>query len=110
MDFGTLNTQEDAFAVLDVFLEADGNLIHTANVYGAGLSEEVIGNWLAARPREVTDRVVLTTKGRNSIDPDINGPGVSRRSLTRELDASPRRLGREHIDPYQAACLPVDRS
>jgi hypothetical protein len=31
---------------------------------------------------------VLTTKGRNSNDPDVNGPGLSRRSLTRELDAS----------------------
>jgi aryl-alcohol dehydrogenase-like predicted oxidoreductase len=101
MDFGNLTPEADAFDVLDTFVEAGGNLIDTANVYGAGLSEQVIGKWFASRPREVTDRVVLTTKGRGSSDPDVNGPGLSRRSLSRELDGSLRRLGRDHVDLYQ---------
>jgi aryl-alcohol dehydrogenase-like predicted oxidoreductase len=35
--------------------------VDTADVYSAGVSEEIIGRWLAARPRDVTDRVVLAT-------------------------------------------------
>jgi len=64
MYFGSETPEEDAFKILDTFMEAGGNLVDTANVYVNGLSEEIIGRWFAARPRDVTDRVVLATKGR----------------------------------------------
>ncbi len=101
MYFGSETSGEEAFALLDAFMEAGGNLIDTANVYVGGVTEEIIGRWLASRPREVTDRVVLATKGRFSTDPDVNGAGLSRRHLDRALTASLRRLGRETIDLYQ---------
>jgi len=101
MYFGDETPEEEAFAILDAYLDAGGNLIDTSNVYVGGLSEEIIGRWFARRPREVTDRVVMTTKGRFSTDPDVNGPGLSHRSLNRSLDASLRQLGRESIDLYQ---------
>jgi aryl-alcohol dehydrogenase-like predicted oxidoreductase len=64
MNFGTPETPEDeAFAQLDAFIEAGGNLIDTADVYNGGVAEETLGRWLAARPREVTDRAVIATKG-----------------------------------------------
>jgi len=43
MGFGTETDEADAFEILDRFLEADGNFLDTANVYGAGKSEELLG-------------------------------------------------------------------
>jgi aryl-alcohol dehydrogenase-like predicted oxidoreductase len=101
MGFGGETQEADAFAILDRFVEADGNLIDTANVYGAGASEELLGRWFASRPAEVTDRVVLATKARFGTGPDVNETGTSRRNLHRALDASLRRLGLDTIDLYQ---------
>jgi aryl-alcohol dehydrogenase (NADP+) len=101
MYFGSETPQDVAFSILDTFIEAGGNLIDTANVYVGGVSEQIIGRWFAARPREVTDRVVLATKGRFSADQDVNEVGLSRRHLHRALNASLKRLGVETIDLYQ---------
>ena len=49
---------------LDRFVEAGGTLVDTADVYSGGTSEEIIGRWFAAGPADVTERVVLATKGR----------------------------------------------
>jgi aryl-alcohol dehydrogenase-like predicted oxidoreductase len=63
MNFGTKETPEaDAFAQLDAFLDAGGNLIDTADSYNGGVAEETVGRWFAARPRDVTDHVVIATK------------------------------------------------
>lgn len=101
MIFGAATAEADAFAILDRFVAAGGNLVDTANVYGAGASEEIIGRWFAARPVDVTDRVVLATKARFGTGPDVNETGTSRRHLHRALDASLRRLGIETVDLYQ---------
>ncbi|MET1155432.1 aldo/keto reductase [Arthrobacter sp.] len=50
MGFGSETAENDAFGILDRFIEAGGNLIDTANVYGAGASEEVLGRWFTNRP------------------------------------------------------------
>ncbi len=102
MTFGTETDEAGSHEQLDVFLEAGGTLVDTADVYSAGASEEIIGRWLSARPREVTERVVLATKGRFATDPGPNGNGLSARHLTRALDASLGRLGVDVVDLYQA--------
>jgi aryl-alcohol dehydrogenase (NADP+) len=61
-DFGTMTPEEDAFAVLDAYVDAGGNFIDTANVYGGGKSEETLGKWFAARPSEITDTIVIATE------------------------------------------------
>jgi aryl-alcohol dehydrogenase-like predicted oxidoreductase len=101
MGFGTETDEDEAFAILDRFVAAGGNLVDTANMYGGGRSEEVLGRWFASRPADVTDRVVLATKARFGTGPDVNEVGTSRRNLDRALDASLRRLGRDNIDLYQ---------
>ena len=101
MYFGDETSREEAFAILDVFLEAGGNLIDTADVYAGSASEQTIGAWLASRPSEITERVVLATKGRSPNGRDVNDAGLSRRHLHRSLNASLRRLGVETIDLYQ---------
>jgi aryl-alcohol dehydrogenase-like predicted oxidoreductase len=103
MTFGVETDETGAHAQLDRFLEAGGTLVDTADVYGDGRSEEIIGRWFASRPPDLTEPVVLATKGRFSSSPSDapNGAGLSARHLTRALDASLRRLGRDSVDLYQ---------
>ncbi len=101
MTFGAETDETGSHEQLDMFVEAGGTLVDTADVYSAGVSEEIIGRWLAARPRDVTERVVIATKGRFATDPGPNGNGLSARHLTRALDASLGRLGIDAVDLYQ---------
>jgi aryl-alcohol dehydrogenase-like predicted oxidoreductase len=101
MTFGQETDETGSHAQLDAFVEAGGNLVDTADVYGAGASEQIIGQWFANRPAEVTETIVLATKGRFPTDDSPNGSGLSTRHLTRALDASLRRLRLDAIDLYQ---------
>ena len=101
MTFGTETDEAGAHGQLDRFVEAGGNLVDTADVYSGSVSEQIIGSWLAARPPDIGDRVVLATKGRFPTGADPNEAGLTRRHLTRALDASLSRLGVETIDLYQ---------
>ena len=101
MTFGEETDEPGAHQQLDRFVEAGGTLVDTADVYGDGMSEEMIGRWFASRPGEITEQMVLATKGRFGPDDSPNGAGLSARHLTRSLDASLRRLGRDAVDLYQ---------
>ena len=101
MTFGAETDEAVAHQQLDRFIEAGGTLVDTADVYGGGRSEEIIGRWFASRPADVTGPVVLATKGRMPVDASPNGAGLSARHLARALDASLRRLGLETVDLYQ---------
>jgi len=100
MGFGTETPEDEAFAILDAFLEAGGNMIDTADVYGGGASEELLGRWRASRP-DATSRLVVATKARFGTGTDVNDAGTSRAHLHRALNTSLRRLGVEAIDLYQ---------
>jgi aryl-alcohol dehydrogenase-like predicted oxidoreductase len=103
MTFGVETDEAGAHQQLDRFVEAGGTMVDTADVYGDGRSEQIIGRWFASRPADVTEPVVLATKGRFhfSGDDSPNGAGLSARHLTRALDASLRRLGLQSVDLYQ---------
>src|SRR3984885_8196127 len=103
MTFGVETDEAGAHAQLDRFVETGGTMVDTADVYADGRSEEIIGRWFASRTADLTDPVVLATKGRfPSLRSDApNGAGLSARHLTRALDASLRRLGRDAVDLYQ---------
>jgi len=101
MTFGNETGEAGAHDQLDVFVEAGGTLIDTADVYTAGVSEEIIGRWLSKRPDDITDQVVIATKGRFPMGSGPNDHGLSRRHLRRALEDSLRRLGVDHIDLYQ---------
>lgn len=95
MTFGDETDAEDAYAQLDRFVAAGGTLLDTADVYGDGESERIIGRWLANRHPE---QVVIASKGRFA--PPTGSAGASRRSLVRSLDRSLDRLGVDAIDLY----------
>jgi aryl-alcohol dehydrogenase (NADP+) len=102
MTFGNESDEKVSHAQLDRFVEAGGTFVDTADVYSAGESERIIGHWYASRPADVTDRIVLATKGRFPMADEPNGAGLSTRHLTRALDASLTRLGIDAVDLYQA--------
>jgi aryl-alcohol dehydrogenase (NADP+) len=102
MTFGNESDEKVSHAQLDRFVEAGGTFVDTADVYSAGESERIIGGWLASRPADVTEGIVLATKGRFPTAADPNGAGLSARHLTRALDASLGRLRVETVDLYQA--------
>ncbi len=107
MTFGKETDEPGAQAQLDAFAQAGGTLVDTADVYNSGVSEEVVGRWWASRPDDVTDRLVLATKGRFPTGTGPNDVGLSRRHLSRALEGSLRRLGvgsrggPDAIDLYQ---------
>ncbi|MEV0715097.1 aldo/keto reductase [Asanoa sp. NPDC050611] len=101
MTFGAETDEAGSHAQLDRFVEAGGNFLDTADVYSRGVSEQIIGRWLRARPG-VRDRLVIATKGRFPMGDDVNDAGLSRTHLSRALDASLARLGVDTIDLYQA--------
>ncbi len=101
MTFGTETDEEGSHAQLDAFVAAGGTLIDTADVFSGGVSEEIIGRWLAKQPAEVRGQVVIATKGRFPMGAGPNDAGLSRRHLRDALDASLRRLGVESVDLYQ---------
>lgn len=91
-------SEDDCRAVFDAYVEAGGNFIDTANMYTGGESEKIVGR-LVAPDR---DRFVVATKYANAVPGagDPNAAGVHRKSLTRSLDASLKRLGVDYIDLY----------
>jgi aryl-alcohol dehydrogenase-like predicted oxidoreductase len=98
MTFGQETDEAGAHAQLDAFVAAGGTLIDTADVYGRGRSEEIVGRWLA-RHRDAD--VVLATKGRFAMGDGRNDLGLSRRHLSAALDASLKRLQVDCVDLYQ---------
>ena len=81
MTFGVETDETVAHQQLDRFIEAGGTLVDTADVYGDGRSEEIIGRWFASRPADVTEPVALATKGRMPVDGSPNGAGLSWRLI-----------------------------
>ena len=77
--------------------DAGVNLIDTADVYSAGLSEEIIGKALGT----ARDEWLLATKVRMPMGDGPNDAGLSRHHVIRGAEASLRRLGTDYIDLYQ---------
>ncbi len=100
MTFGSEADEATSFAILDAYVKAGGNFLDTADVYSEGVSEQIIGRWLKARPEEAK-QVLVASKGRFPTGTGPNDIGLSRRHLGMALDGSLRRLGVERIDLYQ---------
>jgi aryl-alcohol dehydrogenase-like predicted oxidoreductase len=82
---------------LDMCLDAGIDLVDTANVYSAGLSEEILGEVLEGR----RERALVATKVRMPMGDGPNDAGLSRHHVIAQCEASLRRLRLDHIDLYQ---------
>jgi 1-deoxyxylulose-5-phosphate synthase len=80
-------------------LELGINFFDTANMYGTGRSEEVLGRALHDFTKR--DEVVVATKVYFPMRSDVNGGGLSRKAIMTEIDHSLRRLGTDYVDLYQ---------
>ncbi|WP_068115907.1 aldo/keto reductase [Tropicimonas marinistellae] len=100
MTFGDEADEETSRKLMSDYVAAGGNFIDTADVYSEGLSEEIVGRWLADHSADA-DKVILTTKARFPMGDGPNDLGLSRVHLHKALNASLKRLGVEFIDLYQ---------
>jgi len=100
MTFGNEASEKESFALMDAYAAAGGNFLDTADVYSAGVSEEIVGRWLKANP-DAAKQMVIASKGRFPMGKGPNDLGLSRRHLADALDASLARLDVDRIDLYQ---------
>lgn len=96
--FGRGEDEATAFAIMDRALDLGINYFDTADSYGGGRSEEMIGGWLCSRGTR--DQVVLSTKVFNRTGPGPNDRGLSRRHIMRAVEDSLRRLQTDWLDLY----------
>jgi aryl-alcohol dehydrogenase-like predicted oxidoreductase len=88
---------KDATRLVDICLDAGVNMFDTADVYSAGMSEEILGKAVAGR----RDNVIIATKASFPMGSGPNDRGNSRYHLLGACEASLKRLGTEYIDIYQ---------
>ena len=112
MTFGTKRWGADesaSKAIFDAYLAAGGNFVDTADVYSAGVSEEMVGRFIA--DRKLRDQIVLATKfGFNSASSPLdaergrpgnpNAGGAGAKNIHRALNESLRRLKTDYVDLY----------
>lgn len=98
-NFGKVASQEESHDLLDRAYDAGINVVDTANRYGHGVSEEIIGRWLAHGGRR--DRMVVSTKVFGPMTDWPNDSRLSARHICRAAEDSLRRLRTDHIDLYQ---------
>ena len=100
MNFGLSTPHGESLDMMDHAIDAGVNFFDTANVYGRGASEEVVGE--ALRRNGKRDRIVLATKVHGQMDDDdILAGGNNRRHIIMECENSLRRLKTDWIDLYQ---------
>src|SRR2546422_4577171 len=96
LSFGEGEERARHIACLHRALELGVNLIDTANVYGFGESERLIGEALAGRPR---GSYILATKLWGPMN--ATDKGLSRAQVFKQIDGSLKRLRTDYVDLYQ---------
>lgn len=99
-DFGPIS-EDAAMEIMSAAVARGVTFFDTADVYGAGRSESLIGRFLAQNDQRVR---VATKFGRGEVYPD----GYSEEALRRAVDASRQRLGVEMLDLLQLHCVPIE--
>ena len=113
MNFGWKTEEADAFAIIDKAIDDGINFLDTANVYGRGASETIVGKALKRNGKR--DRIVLATKVHGRMDDDdVLAAGNNRRHIIAQCDASLKRLQTDYIDLYQihrpSSTTPIDET
>ncbi len=103
--YGSSQSEEWGFHVMDRFVEAGGNFLDTARVYGdvgpfKAASENTIGKWLAKNGNR--QKIVITTKGGHPIIPFFHESRVGASFLEKDLNESLSHLQTDYIDLYLA--------
>ena len=99
MTWGRDTDEHEAADQLKTFLDAGGNLIDTAAMYGDGDSERVIGGFIGTLAKR--EDLVIATKAGISFTAGERSVNNSRTNLLSDLDKSLSRLGVEYVDLWQ---------
>lgn len=97
MAFGRWIDEDASAAILDAALDHGINLVDTANVYGEGESERILGNLLKERRHQI----VLATKVHGRVGDGVNDSGQSRYHIYKAVEDSLKRLKTDYLDLYQ---------
>jgi aryl-alcohol dehydrogenase-like predicted oxidoreductase len=95
--FGQGESEEEAFRIMDAAWSLGITMFDTADAYGGGRSETMIGRWMSSRGH----RPQLTTKTFNPMERGKDH-GLSRSRVTRQIESSLDRLGMEQVDLFLA--------
>lgn len=95
---GWTTDEAQSFAVLDAFVDQGLTAFDTADVYGKGKSETILGNWMKARGNR--DKVLVFTKV--GADMGTGKRDLSAKWIAEEVEASLKRLQTDVIDLYQS--------
>jgi aryl-alcohol dehydrogenase-like predicted oxidoreductase len=98
MNFGRWTEQKESLEIIGTALDAGLTVIDTADVYGHGASEEIVGQAIKHR----RDDLFLATKFHGQVGDNPQHAGNSRRWIVQAVEDSLRRLGTGHLDLYQA--------
>src|SRR5215204_3882867 len=102
-DWGVVN-EDEAFSILQEFVDSGGNFIDTADVYGMGISEKVIGKFLKTISKEI---FVATKLGRRH-DGTCGGPqNFTYNSMRMHVEKSLEHLQQEQLFLEQLHCIPT---
>lgn len=96
-------SESDAIGVLEKAIERGINFFDTADVYGDGKSEQLIGQVL----KSTDQKIYVATKFGRRLDPHVSS-GYTKDNLERFLDRSLGNLGVDTIDLIQLHCPPID--
>lgn len=104
-DWGVVN-EEEAFAILSAFTKAGGNFIDTADVYGMGVSEKIIGRF----KKTVNEQLYIATKlGRRS-DAGFGWPeNFTYDGMKRQVESSLKNLDVPQLFLEQLHCIPKEQ-
>lgn len=113
MMFGWRSSETDSIKIIDKAIDDGINFLDTANVYGRGSSEEIVGKSLKQNGKR--DKIFLATKVHHKMDDDdLNAFGNSRRHIIAECEASLKRLQTDYLDLYQIhrpqSDIPIDET
>jgi aryl-alcohol dehydrogenase-like predicted oxidoreductase len=98
MTYGDWDLDENtSLSIIDRVLDSGINFLDTADTYGKGTSEEIIGKAIKGR----RDRVIVATKFKVRTAEGPNGEGASRYRIMHQVEASLKRLNTDYIDLYQ---------
>ncbi len=96
-NFGTAIPRETSFAVLDAYIGNGGNFIDTAAVYGMGVSEKTIGDWM--KERKVRSKVTIATKGGHPSLADWHRR-ITQSDIRADIEDSLSALNTDSVDIY----------
>jgi 1-deoxyxylulose-5-phosphate synthase len=93
-------SEEESRPIIKKAVDAGINFFDTADIYGRGESETILGN--ALKNLNVRrEELVVATKVFAPMGQGPNQMGLSRKHILQSIDASLRRLGMDYVDLYQ---------